>query len=85
LIKRKLIANKTEELFYPFLTQVKSSYPIVPIQTYPKIAMSSTSSLGLLVPTNIGKFTEVGGVLTLQPSRGLFLFAFIFSFPIISA
>jgi hypothetical protein len=50
--------------------QVKSSYPIVPIQTYSKIAMSSTSSLGLLVPTNIGRFTEVGGVLTLQPSSG---------------
>jgi len=31
LIKRKLIANKMEAFCHPFLTQVKSSYPIVTI------------------------------------------------------
>jgi hypothetical protein len=56
LIKRKLIANNTEEFFHPFLTQVKSRYPILPIQTYPKVAMSSASSPGLFLPTNIGRF-----------------------------
>jgi hypothetical protein len=58
LIKRKLIANKIQKFFHPFLTQVKSSYPIVAIQTYPKVAMSSATSSGLFLPTNIGRFSE---------------------------
>jgi hypothetical protein len=57
LIKRKLIANKIQEFCHPFLTQVKSSYPIVTIQTYPKVAMSSTSSVSFFLPTNIGRFS----------------------------